>query len=101
MIELFSESSKVFYIVNIEAELLLIPAYTLSLVAGIVLREFTHGIVRHTMTALFVISYSVFCFVLTSEYSPTNFMLVAAVIAGMVSGLWVKAGRIIGSITKH
>lgn len=103
MIQLFAaaEEPHIFYVVDVETELLMIAAYTVSLIVCIAIREFTHGMVRYLLALLFTVSFSVFGYVLISEYSPAKYILLVAIIAGVISGLWVRVGKIIGSITKH
>lgn len=102
MIHLFAATEPhIFYVVDVETELLMVAAYTIGLIVCIAIREFTHGLTRYLLALLFTVSFSVFGFVLMSEYSPAKYLVLIAIIAGVISGLWVRIGKIIGSITKH
>lgn len=102
MIQLFAVvEPHIFYVVDVDTELILVAAYTVSLIACIAIREFTHGIIRLLLSLLFAVSFGVLGYVLMSEYTPAKYLVLIAIAAGVVSGLWVRVGKILGSITKH
>jgi hypothetical protein len=88
MIDLVMHLSTVLYTVNIEPALAIPVVYFIALLVCVLLREFTHGPLRYILALLFVGSFSALWFIMMSDYSPWQIVLVLVIIAGGISGLW-------------
>lgn len=61
--------------------------YFISLMVGVLLREFTRGALRYSLAVLFVISHSVLWIALMLDNNPWQFVLPVIVVFGVLSGL--------------
>lgn len=102
MIDMFAAAEPhIFFPVEVDITLILGAAYTITLITCIIIREFTHGIIRYLLATVFMLSFCVLGYVLLAEYPVYKYLVPLAIVAGVVSGLWVRVGKIFGSIKQH
>lgn len=78
----------VLYTVNMDIAIALPIVYFVSFIVCVLLREFTHGIIRYALAILFAVSFIFVIVEMMLDYQPWDIILAITVLFGCTSGLW-------------
>jgi hypothetical protein len=88
------------YTVNVDTALAVPIVYFMSFIVCVLLREFTHGILKYSLATFFIASFSFVTYVMMLDYAPWDIILVLIIIFGGFTGLWSWLGDIIKDVKK-